>query len=106
MGGGVCMPLEALSVFLPTAKIHLSRRGRLPGRMGDAHPYGITKPPYTPHRGQVLRPAKNQPPSDEGGWFHHTIFSCLTFLSMTWREASSLCTSSREMPASTISTIT
>ena len=36
----------------------------------------------------------------------HTIFSCFTLWSMTWREASSLCTSSTLIPASTISTIT
>ena len=38
--------------------------------------------------------------------FSHTIFSCLTLWSITWREASSLCTSSTLIPASTISTIT
>src|SRR5699024_9957789 len=36
---------------------------------------------------------------------HQVIFSCFTFLSMTWREASSARTSSRDMPASTINTI-
>ena len=34
------------------------------------------------------------------------IFSCFTFLSITWREASSLWISSSVMPCSIISTIT
>ena len=37
---------------------------------------------------------------------HLIIFSCLTFLSMTWREAISFLMSSRLMPISIISTIT
>ena len=36
----------------------------------------------------------------------HVIFSCLTLWSITWRDASSLRTSSTEIPISTISTIT
>ena len=40
------------------------------------------------------------------GKLHFVIFSCLTFWSMMWRDASSRCTSSTRIPICTISTMT
>ena len=57
------------------------------------------------HGGGAVRPIAEGGVAVQGLGFH-TIFSCFTLWSITWRLASSASTSSTEMPISTISTIT
>lgn len=76
--------------------------GRLAAERARACP-----PQNAPHPGCFPENSEKKPGRRQrrtGGG--HTIFSCLTFLSMTWREASSARTSSKEMPISAMSTST